>query len=110
MSAGEMRVVPTDLRMSASTVDFHADDLRSKHGAADGRIEAAQRGVPSGAAAALSTAVERWQTDSSVLFASLVRHSTGLQSGAAAYEGTDERSAENVAASGDAIPSVDLGL
>lgn len=43
---GSVRVMPEDLHVSVATVDAHADEVWLKHGAADGRIEAAQVGVP----------------------------------------------------------------
>ena len=64
-----IRVVPEDLHVSAAKVDVHADELHLKHTAANGRIEAAQAGVPTGSAAALSAAVAKWQTDTTVLSA-----------------------------------------
>ena len=110
MSEGEVRVVPTDLRLSASKVDVHADDLRMKHGSADGRIEAAQRGVPASSAAVLGTVVEKWQTDSANLFGQMVEHSTGLHSGAAVYDETDTQAAADLDAAGDQTTELDLGL
>jgi uncharacterized protein YukE len=99
--AGAVRVVADDLKLSASHVDVHADGLRLAHGSADGQIEAAQPGVPAGSAAALNGALAKWQGDTTALFTRMVGHSTGLRSGAAAYEQTDAQSAERI---------LDLGL
>lgn len=46
-----IRVVPEDLHVSAAKVTVHADELQLKHAGANGRIEAAQVGVPAGSAA-----------------------------------------------------------
>ncbi|GFG50792.1 type VII secretion target [Mycolicibacterium agri] len=105
-----VRVDPADLMMSAATVDAHADGMWAKHGAADGRIEGAQKGVPTGSALALSAAVTKWQTDSTALFGRLVEHSQALRAGALAYEQTDQQSAEAIDAVADQTTAVDLGL
>src|SRR5689334_11514954 len=76
--AGVVRVVGDDLKLSASKVDMHADSLRLSHGAADAQIEAAQSGLPAGAAAALGGAMAKWQQESTVHFTRMVDHSTGL--------------------------------
>jgi uncharacterized protein YukE len=103
-----VRVVSEDLQMSAGTVDAHADDLRTRHATADGRIESAQRGVPAGSVAALMSAVAKWQGDSSALFGRLVDHGHGLRAGAAAYERTDHDGATAIAAAERS--ELDLGL
>ncbi len=108
--SGVVRVVAEDLRLSASQIDMHADTLRVAHGAADGQIEAAQPGVPAAAAAALGGALVTWQQETAAHFTRMVDHSTGLQSGAAAYDETDAQEACQVQAAGDAIPVVDMGL
>ena len=105
-----MRVTPEDLLVSAFTVDAHADEMWFKHGAADGRIEGAQVGMPAGSAVALSAAVAKWQADSTALFRRLVEHSQALRGGAAAYEQTDEDSAAHLTASGDQMTDLDLSL
>ena len=98
-----VEVVPEDLRMSADTVDAHADAVRSGHFAADSRIEAAHAGIPAAAVAALSTTVTKWQADTTAIFGRMVGHADGLRTGAAGYIHTDE-------ASGQRIDGVDLGL
>lgn len=105
-----IRVVPEDLHLSAATVDTHADKVRAKHATADGRIEAAQRGFPTGSAAALSAAVSKWQLNSTALFGHMVDHSTGLRAGAACYQETDQDSARRIDAAGSAIDPDDMGL
>ena len=105
-----VRVEPADLMVSAATVDAHADGMWAKHGAADGRIEGAVTGVPTGSALALSAAVVKWQADSTVLFGRLVDHSQALRTGAAVYEQTDQQSAAAIDAVADATRAVDLGL
>jgi hypothetical protein len=107
---GVVRVVADDLRLSALQVDMHADALRLRHGTADGRIEAAQNGIPGGAAAALTGALAKWQHDTSMQFTKLVEHGTGLRTGAAAYDDIDAQSAEALRAAGMAVPYPDLGL
>ena len=105
-----IRVVPEDLQVSAATVDVHADEMHVRHATANGRIEAAQFGLPAGAAAALNTAVTKWQADTATLFGRLVGHSTGLRVGAASYQQTDEHSAGEITATGGRVTGLDLGL
>ncbi len=105
-----IRVVPEDLHVSAAKVDVHADELHLKHTAANGRIEAAQAGVPTGSAAALSAAVAKWQTDTTVLFGNLVEHGLALRGAAAGYLSTDEDNAADIEAVGDQVSALDLGL
>ena len=105
-----IRVVPEDLHLSASVVDVHADTMRARHAAADSQIEGAQLGVPSAAAGALQGAVTKWQKESSIVYGRLVGHSTGLREVAAAYLRTDETGGQGLAAAGNAMPSIDLGL
>jgi len=108
--SGVVRVVADDLKLSASQVDMHADSLRLSHGTADTQIEAAQSGLPAGAAAALGGAVTKWQQESTVHFTRMVDHSTGLRSGAATYDEVDSQSADNLSAAGENIAPPDLGL
>lgn len=96
--------------MSASTVDAHADEVWLKHGSADGRIEAAQVGVPTGSAVALTAAVTKWQADTTTLFARLADHGGALRDGAATYEQVDQKSAADIEAVGDQVSNLDLGL
>lgn len=103
-----VRVVPEDLMASASTVDAHADSMRSVHAAADGRIETAQKGVPGGAAAALGAAVTKWQADSSALFGRMAGHAEALRDAARVYAQVDGHNAAAIDAAGGG--SVDLGI
>ena len=105
-----VRVVPEDLNMSAATVDVHADDVQLRHATADGRIESAQRGLPTASAAALSTAVTKWQADTAALFGRMVDHSAGLRFGANGYQQTDQTSASDIDAVSVAIEPDDMGL
>lgn len=89
---------------------MHADELHLQHTAANGRIEAAQVGVPTGSAAALSAAVAKWQSDTTTIFGNLVEHGEGLRGAAAGYLSTDEDSAADIEAVGDQTDIVDLGL
>jgi uncharacterized protein YukE len=91
-----LRVVPEDLHLSASTVDTHADDMRTKHGAADGRIEESTRGLPAGAASALSAKVTEWQATTSTLYGNMASHSDGLRMGALKYSQNDQSSAASL--------------
>jgi hypothetical protein len=59
--------------------------MRARHGAADGRIESSQHGLPAGGAVAVGAALAKWQADTSALYGQLVERSQGLRSGAAAY-------------------------
>ena len=107
---GWIRVVPEDLHLSAAKVDAHADELHLRHAVANGRIEAAQVGVPTGSAAALSAAVAKWQADTTALFGNLVEHGEALRGAAAGYVGTDEDNAADIEAAGDQVSTLDLGL
>jgi uncharacterized protein YukE len=82
--------------------------MRAAHVTADGRIEAAQKGVPTGSVAALTSAVTKWQADSTALFARMAEHAEALREGAVAYEQTDGQGATAIDAAGDDI--IDLGL
>jgi len=108
--SGVVRVVADDLKLSASQVDVHADSLRLSHGTADTQIEAAQSGLPSGAAAALGGALTKWQQESTVHYTRMVEHSTGLRSGAAAYDEVDTQSADDLRAAGENLAPPDIGL
>ena len=105
----ELRVSPEDLQVSAATVGVHADTVRTRHAAADGQIEGAQRGLPAGAAVALGAAVTKWQTDSAALVGRLLDDSSGLRAGAAAYVSTDVDSATAVISASHQIRR-DMGL
>ncbi|MDG4668634.1 hypothetical protein [Mycobacterium sp. 236(2023)] len=74
-----------------------------KHASADGQIEGAQRGLPAGSAAMLTSTVAKWQADSTTLFGRLVDHSTGLRTSAAAYVSTDNVNGAAVDAAGNKI-------
>jgi hypothetical protein len=104
-----VRVAPEDLHLSATTVDMHADNVRVKHASADGRIESAQRGLPVGSAAMLTSTVAKWQADSAALFGRMVDHSTGLRTSATAYVTTDTDNGTEVEAAGNQMqPDVNL--
>jgi uncharacterized protein YukE len=105
-----IRVVSEDLQVSAAKVDLHADEVQLRHTAADGRIEAAQVGVPAGSSVALSAAVAKWQADTTALFGRLVDHGGALRAAVAGYEQTEERSATEINAVGGHATAVDLGL
>lgn len=104
---GVVRVVPEDLMASAAHVDVHADNLRLGHGASDSRIESAQPGLPAGAAAALNGAVAKWQQVTAAHYTRMAEHSIGLRSGADSYVDVDARSAADLDAAGQSMPSFD---
>ena len=106
----EVRVTPEDLHLSAATVDVHADDMQARHFEADGRMEAAQPGLPAGSAAALTGAVSKWQADTTAIFGRMVDHSDGLRTGAAAYVQADDDSAADIKRAEQAVSDLDLGL
>ncbi|WP_193047404.1 WXG100 family type VII secretion target [Mycolicibacterium baixiangningiae] len=103
----QVRVTPEDLHVSAATLDTHADNVQSKHLAADARIDSAQPGLPANSAAATEAAMSKWQADTSKLFGRMIDHADGLRTGAAAYQNVDLDSASNVR---DAASELDLGL
>ncbi|MDT5066709.1 MAG: hypothetical protein QOK02_2864 [Mycobacterium sp.] len=103
-----VRVTPEDLHVSASTVDMHADDLRTKHGAADGRVEESMRGLPDGAASALGAKMTEWQATTGAIYGNMAGHSDSMRRGAAKYSQTDQTGADDIENVGDQIP--DLGL
>jgi hypothetical protein len=105
LSGDVIRVVPEDLRASAAKVQSHADELQVRHVSAHGRIEAALGGVPAAAAAALSTAVAKWHSDSTVTFGNLVQHGGAMGSSDVDYsatEGSSSAAIEAVGANGSA--------
>ncbi|WBP93104.1 hypothetical protein O6072_18010 [Mycolicibacterium neoaurum] len=106
----EVRVVTEDLQVSAATVDAHADTVRTKHAAADSRIDGAQKGLPAGSAAALGEAARKWQTDTATIVGRMVEDRTGLRSGAAAYTAADVDAAAAVETAGNRIRPEDMGL
>jgi uncharacterized protein YukE len=108
--AEPLRVVSELFHVSAATVGAHADSMRTRHAASDGRIESSQPGLPAGAAVAVGAAASKWQTDTSVLYEQLVDHGHGLRGGAAAYQSTDEQNAAEVEAAGLKTSGLDLGL
>ena len=101
-----LRVVPEDLHISAATVEAHADQMHVRHATANGRIEAAQPGLPAAAAAALTAAVTKWQAETSALFGRMIDHGVGFRAGAYSYQQSDADSADEISAAGD----IDLGL
>ena len=103
-------VVPEDLGIAAVTVDVHADTVKARHAAADGRVDAAQRGLPTSSAAALSAAIGKWQTDSAALFGRMVEHSIALRTSAAAYLRTDQDSGAAIKTVAGAIRPEDMKL
>lgn len=105
-----VRVTPEDLHVSAVTVDTYADNVQAQHFAADNRMEAAQRGLPVGSAAALNLAITKWQADTSKIFGRMIDHADGFRSGAAAYQQVDSRSASQIQDAGQAAREIDLGL
>jgi uncharacterized protein YukE len=105
-----VEVTPDDLHLSATTVDAHADTVRARHFEADGRMEAAQAGVPAAAVSALSSAVTKWQGDTTAIFGRMVDHAHGMRAGALAYAQTDESSRADLEHAEQRIPVVDLGL
>jgi hypothetical protein len=105
-----VKVIPEDLQMSAGTVDTHADNVRAQHFAADGRMEAAQPGMPMGSAAALAVAVTKWQADTTTMFGRMVDHAHGLRTGAVKYTETDQSAGNGIEQASRQISDVDLGL
>jgi hypothetical protein len=105
-----LRVVPEDLQLSAGTVDVRADGVLAKHVAADGRIEAAQVGLPAGSAVALNSAVAKWQGNTAALFGRMVDHSAGLRAGASLYQQADTDGASEIDATAAPINPDDMGL
>ena len=106
----EVRVTPEDLHLSAATVDVHADNMQARHFEADGRMEAAQPGLPAGSAAALTGAVGKWQADTSAIFGRMIDHSHGLRTGAAAYQQVDDDTTTDIKRAEQAVSDLDLGL
>jgi uncharacterized protein YukE len=106
----EVRVTPEDLHVSAATVDTHADNVQAQHFAADSRMDAAQRGMPAGSAAALATAITKWQADTSAMFGKMIDHAHGLRTGAAAYQRVDTDGATDIENAGRPTSELDLGL
>jgi uncharacterized protein YukE len=107
---GWIHVVPEDLQVSAAKVDAHADEMYLRHTAANGRVEAAQVGLPAASAAAMGTALAKWQADTAAIFSRMVDHGAALRAGAAGYQQTDEDSAGEIETAGETVTNLDLGL
>ena len=99
-----------DLHLSAAKVDVHADELQARHVAANGRIEAAQVGVPSTAAVALSAALTKWQADTAVLVGNVLDHGEALRGAATTFLATEQHNAARLQCVGNEASSFDLGL
>lgn len=108
--SGQVRVVPEDLLVSAVTVDVHADTVHTGQLAADGRIDAAQKGTPLSSSAAMSTAVTKWQAQTTAIFGRMIDHSNGLRAGALAYQQADTDSGAAIDTAGERMTELDLGL
>ena len=73
-------------------------------------IDAAQRGVPLSSSAALSTAVTKWQAQTTAIFGRMADHSDGLRAGASAYQQADTDSGAAIDTAGERMTELDLGL
>jgi Excreted virulence factor EspC, type VII ESX diderm len=104
-----VRVVPEHLHVSAGKVELHADELHARHIAAIGRIEAAQPGVPTTSALALSAAVTKWQADTTALHGSLVGYGRALRGAAAGYLTTEDHNASTLHSVSDEASSGYIG-
>lgn len=96
----QIRVEPDDLQLSAVRVVGHAEELHARHVASDGRIGDAAAGAPVAAAAALATAVSKWQLDTTVLTGRLTNHGRGLDSAGSTFSQTESCNTADVAAVG----------
>jgi uncharacterized protein YukE len=105
-----VEVKPEDLHISAATVDAHADTVRARHFDADGRMEAAQAGIPAASVAALSSTVTKWQGNTTTIFGRMVEHAHGMRRGAVAYVRTDQSAETDLKHAEQQIGEVDLGL
>ena len=106
---GWVRVVPEDLHVSAGKVELHADELHARHIVAIGRIEAAQPGVPTSSALALSAAITKWQADTTALLGSLAGYGRAMRGAAAGYVMTEGHNAATLHSVGDESTYVDTG-
>jgi hypothetical protein len=84
--------------------------MKVRHFEADGRMEAAQPGLPAGSAAALTGAVAKWQADTTAMFGRMIDHSHGLRTGAAYYVQGDDDSSTDIKRAEQAVSDLDLGL
>ncbi|MGH3678204.1 MAG: hypothetical protein ACRDU5_21220 [Mycobacterium sp.] len=95
--SGRIRANPEDLKVCAIRVDGHAEEVQLGHAAADGRIEAAQAGLPAASAAAMTSKGARWQETTAVLHARLSGHGVAFHGSAEAYAMTEGHNADAVA-------------
>ncbi|MCG5433560.1 WXG100 family type VII secretion target [Mycobacterium sp. MYCO198283] len=80
-----IRVVPPELQASARRVTDHAEELAARLAASTGRIAEAHTGVPTIAATALSTALAKWQRDTTALDTRLAAHAQALGDAATTF-------------------------
>ncbi|MCV7251615.1 hypothetical protein H7J86_05520 [Mycobacterium hackensackense] len=78
--------------------------MRTKHGAADVRVEESMRGLPAGAASALGAKVTEWRTITSTIYGNMASHSDGLRMGALNYSQNDQTSTANIENAASQIP------
>jgi uncharacterized protein YukE len=82
------------LATSGVAVTGHGEDLAAQHSAADGRIEAAQRGWQGLSAVAMSARTEAWRSTTSALLARMSDHAQGLHSTALEFVEMESTNAE----------------
>lgn len=95
---------------SASRVDRLVSDLKTKHSAADSRIDAAQAGQVGESATALKSLAAKWRADTTALVTRVTEHGQKLRTAGNAYRDTDEQLADKIKAAGKRADTPDVRL
>jgi uncharacterized protein YukE len=98
--ADKTRVHPEHLLLSGVSADNHADELHARHTAADGRIETAQSGMPTMAAAAMGAKADKWQAVTAALHARIADHGHALHTSGVEFIETEQQNAQEINAVG----------
>lgn len=100
MAESTVRVIPEDLYVSGTAIDYHAMDLSEAHALADSRIDSALAYLPGLAAAALATKVIEWQATTAAFRVRLTEHAIAFRNSAVDYLESDESNARLIGAAG----------
>jgi WXG100 family type VII secretion target len=90
----DLRVDPTDLRMSSDHMEMHRADLSAAHVAANSDIESAQAGWVGESGAVLAAMFTDWQAATAAMTSEIASHGAAFQSAAEQYATVDEASAD----------------
>ncbi|ORW09775.1 hypothetical protein AWC14_21355 [Mycobacterium kyorinense] len=101
-SVAELRVDPTELHLTATQLEAHADEFSAAHQQAHSR--ASQVSIGSGAArAALPQMLEEWAISGTRFKEHHIRHADGHREAADRYIQADDRGADQIEDAGSAL-------